>query len=286
MIKFDKGFYFSLLGAILWAISIILSRFILAGKENVSSVLFWITCIGLPFWIFIFIKNRDDFKKLKNNDFLIIGGIILVSGIAQTIVDLFALKYDPAINYSFLIRLVVLFTFIFAAIFLNEKLTKGKILLAFVLIFGAFLLVTNGKVITMGVGDILTILDAALVSFGNTILGKMAAARMKPMLAASLAGIGGFLPKIVIALYMGQTVGVHNFWLLILLGFLGIAAISVRYTTYKYASASLITVMLSLTPVFVLIMAIPLLGESISTAQAIGGVLIIGASIFALKSKI
>jgi len=286
MANLGKGFYYSLAGAFLWAASIILLRFILNSGESVFSVMFWNVIIGFPFWLAIFLKNIREIKKLTRKDYLILAGIVLVSSVTQTLVDMLAVKYSPAINYSFLMRTVVIFTFIFAYILLKEKLSKGKIIIAATILFGAYLLTADGQSISFTTGDLITILDAALIAFGNSILGKMATNRMKPMFVVSATAMGAFLPEAGLAFYLGGGVPVVNFLLIISLTLLYLVLNSVRFITYKYVSASFVTVMMSLTPFFVTIMAIPLLGESITAIQLAGGLLIVGASVLAVRNKI
>lgn len=54
----------------------------------------------------------------------------------------------------------------------------------------------------------------------------------------------------------------------------------------KYATASYVTMIFSLTPIFVSLMAIPLLKESLAPIQIVGGILIILAGVSVEKLKI
>ncbi|MCU0652758.1 MAG: DMT family transporter [Candidatus Pacebacteria bacterium] len=248
--------------------------------------MFWNVVIGLPFWLAILANNKNQIRSLEKRDYSILAGIVLVSSITQTLIDMLAIKYTPAINYSFLTRTAVLFTFVFAAAFLAEKLTRRKIAIAAVIVGGAWLLTTGGQSISIGIGDALTILDAALISFGNTILGKMATARMKPMFVVSATAVGAALPEAGLALYLGHTIAVNNILLVFSLVFLYLVLNSIRFIAYKYASAAMVASFMSLTPFIVLLLAVPLLGESMSPIQLAGGFLVMAASIFAVKSKI
>ena len=74
--------------------------------------------------------------------------------------------------------------------------------------------------------------------------------------------------------------------LLILLTISNIIGTTFRFKAYKHASASYVTMIVSLTPLIVLLLAIPILGEKITLIQMFGGILIILAGVFVEKLKI
>lgn len=122
----SKGFIFTFLAALAWAISIVIARFILRSGENAYNLAFWTTVLAVPYWLFVLSKRKTELQKATKKDYLILIGMGLVSTIGINITEAFALKYSPAVNYSFLIRSVILFTIIFAYFFLGEKLTLKK----------------------------------------------------------------------------------------------------------------------------------------------------------------
>lgn len=282
----SKGFYFTFISAIIWAISIVLLRIILKSGENLYNVFFWVTLIEAPFWLFLFSKKKTETKKLTKNDYYILIGIGIISSAGVTLTEILALTYSTAINYSFLIRTVILFTFIFAYLFLGEKITKKKIILAIILLGGAYLLTTKGQAVSLTRGDFFTLLEAALIALGNNVLGKMATNSMSTSLSASASKLIGFLPSIIIAIYFTQIVFPKTIILICILALLYILLNQFRFNAYKNASASYVTMIFSFTPVFVSFMAIPLLGESMTVVQTIGGILIIMAGILVEKLKV
>lgn len=284
--SFSKGFYYTFLAALSWAISIVLLRIILQSGENPYNMMFWTSLIGLPFWIYLFAKNKNEIKKLKKKDYYILLAMGIISSVGVSLTEFLALKYSPAINYSFLIRTVILFTFLFAYIFLGEKFTKKKIALATLLITGVYLLTTKGKIISLTAGDIFTLSEAALIALGNNVLGKMATNRMSVALSASSSVLIGLLPKLAIAVYFTQIIVPKGIFWIVLLTIVFILLTQLRFTAYKYASASYVTMVFSFTPVFVSLMAIPLLKELMTPIQIIGGVLIILTGILVEKLKV
>lgn len=281
--KISKGFQYTLIAAVSWAACIVGIKFLLRNGENSYNIVFWLALLVLPYWIMIFIKRVDLLKTIKKNDYLVLLGMGIISGILLPIIEVFAIKYSPAINYSFLIRSVVLFTAVFAYFFLSEKLTWKKIVLILLVVVGVFLLTTEGKMPHFTLGDILTLIQAALISFGNTILGKKAVKFVDSKFAASFVILFGFLPILVITL-LNHAVSIPQLPLV----FIFIAIISTvgtiyRFNAYKNATASFITVVYTLTPVMVSFAAIPLFKESLSSIQIIGAGLIIATGLLAEK---
>lgn len=283
----SKGFIFTFLASIFWAISIIIARFVLKAGENAYNIAFWTTILATPYWIFVLSKRKIEIKQATKKDYLILLGMGLISTVGTTILEAFAIKYSPAINYAFLMRSVILFTIVFAYLFLGEKLTLKKIILATLILAGAYLLTTKGQVISLGVGDLFTLAEAALVAFGNNVLGKMATNRMSTSLSSSGSFLIGVVPIIVIALMNHAVVIPQSIFFIMLLTLSYLLGTIARFKAYQNASATYITMVYSFTPVFVSIMAVFILGEAMITPiQMLGGVLIISAGIAAEKLKI
>lgn len=283
----SKGFTYTFLASIFWAISIIIAKLILREGENAYSIAFWTTILAIPYWVFVATRRKDEIKQTTKKDHLILLGMGLISTVGTTITEAFAIKYSPAINYAFLMRSVILFTIVFAYLFLGEKLTLKKIILASLILVGAYLLTTNGQKIAFTTGDLFTLAEAALVAFGNNVLGKMATSRMSTSLSSSASFLVGVIPIIVIAL-LNQAIAIPNsLFFIVLLTISYLLGTVARFKAYQNASATYITMVYSFTPVFVSIMAVFLLGEAMITPiQILGGVLIISAGVAAEKLKV
>jgi bacterial/archaeal transporter family protein len=284
--KLSKGFIYTFIAAFSWAVSIVLARFVLKSGEPALNMAFWTTFLAIPYWFFIFSKNFKEFKHLKKNDYLILLLIGIISCGAVSIVEMFALKYSPAVNYSFLIRTVILFTIIFAFFFLGEKITKKKVILASLILLGAYFLTTQGKKITLSYGDIFTLIEAMLLAFSNNVLSKMAANRMSSNLSASATSLIGLVPIFFIS-FFNNAIAVPKTPLLIIFITVFYMLITVfRFKAFKVASASYVTMIFSFTPVLVSIMAVPFLGESLLPIQILGGFFIVLAGVLVEKLKI
>lgn len=285
-LTFSKKFSYVFFASFAWAITIILGRIILKNGENAFNLAFWVVLLALPYWLFIFRKHSNELKNAPKINWLIIVAMGLISTAGVNIIEVFALKYSTALNYSLLIRSVVLFTIIFSYLFLGEKINLKKIILIIFIFCGTFLLITNGQHISFSKGDIFTLIEAILLSLGNNILGKVATNKMSPRISSSASFLVGFLPIFFIAFFKGAITIPKIPILVLLFAIINIIGTSFRFLAYKHATASYVTMVYSLTPVIVFLIAVPLLGETITPVQIIGGILIILAGIFTEKLNI
>ena len=154
------------------------------------------------------------------------------------------------------------------------------------LLIGAYLLTTNGKIISLTKGDLFTILEAALIALGNNVFGKMATNRMSSQISASGSILIGFIPKMVLVMFLTTIVIPKMFLLTFILSIVYILLTEFRFIAYKHASATYVTMIFSFTPVLVSFMAIPFLHESMTLIQIIGGLFIIATGVMVEKLKI
>ncbi len=282
----SKGFITTFSASFIWAISIVFLRFAMKRGESAYCVLFWITVLTLPFWIYIFLKNKNEAKKATKKDWLILSGMGINNAIFINLTEILALKYSPAMNFAFLNRSVIFFTFLASFFFLKEKLTAKKLILGGLIIFGSYLLITKGQRLSLTLGDIFTLIEAVLIAFGSNVLGKIASYTMSSSFAASGSVLIGVIPAIIMSYFLGGIVLPHSPTIVIILSLLSIIFTGLRFKAYKLVTASFLTMIFSFTPVFVAMMALPLLGESLAPIQVVGGLLIISAGVMVEKLRI
>lgn len=281
-----KGFIIALSASIIWAITIVLYRIVLTDGENPFNLTFWTTILALPYWLFMLYKERGHVAKLKRSDYILLTAMALVSSIGVGLAEIFALKYSPAVNFAFLIRTVTIFTIVFAAVFLGERVTKHKILLVLILLAGSYFLTTRGQGITLTRGDLFTLLEALLIAFGTNVLGKKATNRMTADAVSAGRFMIAFFPLIILATANTTIVIPQQMPLVLFITFLDFLLAVLIFHAFKHNSATYMTMIMSFTPVFVALMAFPLLGETLSSVQLLGGGLIILGGILVEKFKI
>lgn len=284
--KLSKGFIFAFLAALTWAVSIIIAKVILQQGETAYVLAFWTAILAVPYWIYTLLNKKTEIKKLTKKDYSILFWIGIISTVGVGLTEALALRYSSAVNYSFLIRTVTLFTIVFAYFFLGEKLTTKKIILAILLLAGAYLLTIKGERLMLSSGDIFTLIEAILIAFGNNVLGKMATNRMSTTVSAAGGILMGIIPLAIVSYFNHAFIIPQSFGLIILLTILYVVLTKFRFLAYRHATISFVTMIYSFTPVFVSLIAIPLLGETMTLTQMIGGALIILAGISVEKLKI
>lgn len=282
----SKGFILTFLSTLSWAVGIIIVRYLLKNGGNAFNIAFLSVLFVTPYWLFIFIKNFPKIKLLSGNEWrpLILLGII--SSFLINFIEIFALKYSPAINFSFLNRTVIVFTIIAAFIFLKEQINLKKIILTILILSGSYLLITKGQNLTITLGDIFTITEAMLIAL-SAVLVKITVVKVGPDISNSISFLIGVMPAIIIAFFMKVIYLPNNIVLLFISAILyNILLNYFRFRALKISSATYVTMIFSFTPVLVVLMAIPILGESLLPIQFIGGALIVLAGIFVEKLKI
>jgi drug/metabolite transporter (DMT)-like permease len=285
-IKVSKGLIYTFPGAILWAFSIVIVRYILNHGENPYTLVFWSSLISFPVWLLLFCHHLADLKKLTYQNYGLLCLIGVISSIGIDIIEVLALKYTTAVNFSFLIRSIVLFTIIFAWIFFKEKITAKKLVLVFLILAGSFLLTTQGKGFVFQKGDIFTLIEAATIAFVNNILVKVTVSKMHPDLSAAGTSLFSLLPIVIIA-FLNNAIRfpIFPFWIA-LNSLLMILFLRLRNRGYQVSTASFVTMILSFTPVMVCFLSVLILKEGLTLIQAFGGIMIISTGILAEKLKI
>lgn len=281
----SPGLIFSLSTSFLWAIVIVLQRQILNNGESPLNLIFWIYLFSFPFWLILFRRHFSEFKKLtkKNKGLLVFIGI--TGSIGISFLQSLALKNTTAVNFSFLYRTIVIFTIFFAWIFFKEKMSPRKLLIVFLIIAGSYLLTTKGQGLSLGIGDVYTLLMAASAAFIANILTKHTTSKMHPDLSGAVTMLVSFLSLLLVAI-LTNTIRIPNALLLIFcVGVIHFFQIRTRNKAYQVATASFVTMIVSLTPLFVAIMSIPLLGEKLEAVQLVGGMLIISSGFLAEKLR-
>lgn len=279
------GSRYALLAALAWAVSILLTRVLLNAGEDSYNLVFWTTVLTVPYWITILWKNKSSGIDLGKKDLLLVIAMGILSPAGTKITEALALQSSSSINYSFLIRTVTPFTLFFAWLLLGEKIGFKKLAMVGVILVGAYLLSTNGESLVLATGDLFTLSNAVLLAFSNNVLGKMATNRMSPALASSAAFLAGVVPIILLSGVQGSIGIPRNPLLIVMLAMVATLITIWRFQAYAHESASHVSIIFSLTPVFVTILAIPLLGESLSVVEIIGGLMIITAGLMIERWK-
>lgn len=195
-----------------------------------------------------------------------------------------------ATNAAFVMQCSTVTTTLIAWLVLGEPLTRAKILTVAIIMLGSFFLLTNGLVKPPGAGELLLLVACISWSTGNVfirwLLRKHSISSDSISFLRPIAGLPVFM-----ALF-----GISHFWFgntpafgdeIFDASFTGHAALNgaclvlvwvFLNRTLEVASASYMTAMCSITPVFVAALAIPFFGDRLSLIQILGAMLIVASS--------
>ena len=220
--------------------------------------------------------------------------LFLANGIQAglgTFLSIIGIAMTDAINAGFLVKMATVSTIIFAWLILGERLSKLKVGVVFVMLFGAYLLTTKGQALLPHVGDVYILAACVCWSLGNIPVKKALKTQstnadvvtmQKPLASflffSTILCVSIFFPNAFGNL--SETLRPYPFTVASIpfaLGSgisLGLAWIFL-YRTLDVATASYMTLMSMATPIMVSLLAMAFLGESLILIQFVGAVLII-----------
>jgi drug/metabolite transporter (DMT)-like permease len=219
--------------------------------------------------------------------FLSVAGVSL-----QFILQVTALVYTTATNFSLLFNLSAFFIMIFGVTFLGEKLEKKHLLGAGIAFAGVALIVSGGSLDISAAhlpGDLMGVASALLFGVYSTV-AKRASGRLRPLTILAYTfffGVLGLLPVYVLATPMTPLAGLNAVsWASLL--FLALGCSVVAFLVYNHGigrlRASEAAITIYVTPLAGVTLAVLLLGEAL-TAFTVAGAGLIMAGLYATQAR-
>lgn len=235
--------------------------------------------------IYTLIKEPKTLVSFDKKSFFTIVFAGIIGGAMAYGLGFLGLQMSTATNYTFLTQTTIFFTPVLAFFVLREHLKAYKTLLIFLLLFGAYLLSTDGKLILPKTGDLYILLGAISISV-SVILSKIALKKV-PTLTFSMyrALFGGFSLLIFLVAINKINFDFRWYWIAIV-GFVVAIGIYAMNKVLEYGSASYMQMMTVSVPVLTAIFAYFILGESMTLVQMVGGALIVVSGFVVYKMKI
>lgn len=279
--KFEK--YMMLFATIFWAGAFIAGKFSI-GEFPVFSLVFFRFLIATIIIFMILIKTEENWKINKQDlkTFLVLG---IVGMVGYHVFFFLSLKYTSATNSSLIGATNPIVTTMLACIFLKDKITYKNILGILISLFGVILITTNGNISVLfnmkfNIGDILMMV-AVLCWATYGVLSKKVLEVYSPIKITSYA----FLTCVIILIplvilekpwvYMPNTT--FNGWMSVIYMaiFPSVGGYLIQQMSIKKIGPTKTSLFINLVPVFSMILAFCILGESISIIKIIAGILII-----------
>jgi drug/metabolite transporter (DMT)-like permease len=259
------------------------------GPIEIASLRFFITA-PLLFAITLLWKGPGIFK-IDRKDLLPLAGMAITGVTLQYVIQVTAQSYTSAINASLLINTSTFFILFLGALFLAEKLTPARIIGAFIGFGGVALLVSGGSLnFSLGqVGDVMILVCAFLWAL-YTIIGKKLSGRYHPLTVLNyvfILGTIGFLPFYLLTPHTSVTAIPLTVVGAIL--FLAVFCSIIAYLVYNIAldrmDASRVALFIYFVPFSTIVLAWLILGESLTIASGIGGLLVLAGMYIAERKN-
>lgn len=283
---FSKGMIFTVLAAFFAACGVVLTRYLLVAGEDPLNLTVWVILFTLLPWVVLFNKHKQEFVRLSRKNIFLLFFVGVAGSIGVSYLQSVALAHTPAVNFAFIYRTVVVFTIFFAWLFFKEKITRVKAILVLCIMIGSYLVTTSGQGLTFTQGDLYSLLLAASAALIANILVKHTISKMHPDLSGSVTVIVGFFALLLLAI-ITNVFAVPSHLLLIVIGsFLYFALVICRNRAYQFSTASFVTMVFTVSPLFVAILSYFFLHETLSGIEMLGGLIIIASAFLVEKFKI
>lgn len=272
----------------------IAGKFSIAEFPVASLTFFRFGIAGVALFIVLIVQGRNLFIPKKEIPVVFL--LSLLGMVGYHIFFFSALKYTSTINTSLIAATNPVFTTIFATIFLKEKVNTTTILGVIFSFIGVLFLITNGNIsilqsMSFNLGDLLML--CAILCFSTYfIVLKDVLKRINPFTLTAYVFIFCailLLPFVIYEnpmSYLPQTTSKGWISLLYMSIFSSVFAYLIQQISVQRIGPVKTSLYINLTPVFSMILAWLILGESITDEKVIATAIILTGVIITIKSKI
>jgi drug/metabolite transporter (DMT)-like permease len=239
-----------------------------------------------------FLPFVKSFKNIDKSTFLvalITGGCNAAAMLVQTI----GLQTTTASKCGFITALYVVFVPIFSFVFYRKKISKSVIIAVMIAVLGMFILsfdTTNPEsFLSFTFGDFLILLCALFFGlqmiFTERFVGKVKDLKMFSFLQIFVVATICFsLTLFDLSVYQIPDLST-GYWLAWIYMGIGCTTLPFFFLNYgqKYIEATKVSLIISIEPIWGMVFGILIADEPLTVEFIIGAIMILGASIFAIK---
>ena len=249
------------------------------GPIEIASIRFFIAAPLLA--IVTLLWKGPGIFRIEPKDLAALAAMAATGVTLQYVIQVTAQSYTTAINASLLINTSTFFILFLSAMFLAERLTTSRLIGAFIGFGGVALLVSGGTLaFSLGKAGDLMIIVCALLWAIYSIFGKKISGKYHPLTALNwvfILGTVGLVPFYLLTPHTDLTTIPLPALASIL--FLSVFCSIIGYLVYNVAlesmDASRVALFIYLVPLSTIVLAWLILGESLTTASGIGGLLVL-----------
>jgi drug/metabolite transporter (DMT)-like permease len=267
-----------------WGIAFISGR-VLSQSHHPFVVAFIRFFIAAIVFLPLMYAQNKKFYKINFTQFLKVLFLALTGVFSYNYFFFSGLKIVEASRASIIISINPTITAILSALFLNEKLTKLKIIGAIIALSGVSIVITRGDLSLLftnqlGLGE-LSLLAAVASWVAYTIFGKVSLKKITPLEASGFASIIGSMLLLPFALRHNLILSLNSLQITELIHFANLGILSTCFGFFWYyqgvqeIGAARASSYINLIPIFGASSGIIFLGEKLSLSLITGGALVI-----------
>lgn len=194
---------------------------------------------GFAYFLFPVLKNKE-FAQIFDKKYLL--KYFFISNLGNALpfcAMLYALKWTTPANIAILNQVEMLYSLLFCAIFLKEKITLKQIIASFLIIAGATILMFEKGLTPHLKGDLIVIFCVWMFQASHILIKKLPSEINDNLICATKNFYS--IPVLIVLLFLfePQPVFDFNFSLLIVLVYMGIIRYGLSYNLWVYAIRNL-----------------------------------------------
>lgn len=194
---------------------------------------------GFLYFLFPVLKNKE-FAKMFDKKYLL--KYFLISNLGNALpfcAMLYALKWTTPANIAILNQVEMLYSLLFCAIFLKEKITLKQIVASFLIILGATILMFQDGITPNLKGDLIVIFCVWMFQASHILIKKLPSEINDNLICATKNFYS--IPVLIVLMFLfePQPIFNFNFSLLIVLVYMGIIRYGLSYNLWVYAIRNL-----------------------------------------------
>ena len=276
----SRGFIYVLLFSLFLAMDVVLAGYAFSKGSNVFVYCYQrISISAILFFIYLQMVSKDSPKRKlepKQIFYLIVLGII-GSGLANYF-GFQGIKYS-VINYSFLVKTTVIFAPILEFFILRKIITYKRVFFIGVLLVGALLISTKGKLIIPIKEDIYTIASAFCFALANVFSTSFIRKNSSEYMGLFRTIGGGVLLFIIAYLSTEDLIQKEYLWLTFGGGIFSFLLFLFLFKALEVVSATYVSMVGMSFPVFAAILSYVVLGQKLIPIQWLGAVVILFSAV-------
>ncbi len=271
-----------------WATNMVLGRVLRVAIGPISLSAARFTVASLIFLLLL--RSRPPEEKRLLSDGKLLLGMALTGGVLFMPTLYLGVRYTTAVNATLINGLGPLITGLWAGLLIREPMTRRQLVAALVGLLGVAWLISGGspavwREMRVNVGDLITLVAVALWGI-YSVFSRVVTRRRSVLSATALSGFMAWPFLVLAALVETRFLPVRwDVWVLLAVIYIGVFPTVVGFLAWNEGVRRLgpsgAMVFYNMLPVYGALLGTLVLHEPFGPAHVIGGLLIVGAGVWA-----